>query len=132
MAFNGKWYIKVGDYPIPLEYMFKDSYVAAPDQTIDLDSYTNAEGVTIRNPLEHTATKVEFQTPYLTRRQFRTFINNIRANMTNVTAKEVPVTYYDEWTDSYKSGNFYMPGTMEFQWYNKNIMSPFRVAFIEH
>lgn len=132
MAYNGRWYLKVGDYPIPPEYMAYKSYTAAPDQTLDLDSYTDADGITRRNILPHTASKYEFETVYLTNKQFRTLIDNIRANFTDVVGKECVLTYYDEWTDSYKTGNFYMPGTMEFTHYNKFIYEPFRIAFIEH
>ena len=131
MAFNGNYYIKVGDYPIPLEYMAYKTYVAAPDQTQDLDSYRDANGLLHRNVLDHRATKLTFNTPMLTNRQFRDLIGNIRANMTDIVAKNVTLTYYDEWTDSYKTGDFYMPGTMEFTHFNKRMYEPITITFIE-
>ena len=43
-----------------------------------------------------------------------------------------PVKYYDDETDSYKTGHFYMPGTMSYKVYNKQIYNSFRIAFIEY
>ena len=132
MAFNGSFYIKVGDYPIPLRFMAYKTYVSAPDQTQDLDSYRDGDGLMHRNVLDHTVTKLKFETPIMTNKQFRTLISNIRANMTDIIAKDVPLRYYDEWTDSYKNGNFYMPGTMEFTHFNKQIYEPTTITFIEY
>ena len=131
MAFNGSWYIKVGNYPIPLQYMFKSSYKVS-SHVQDLDSYRDADGVLHRNVLPHVAHKLEFETPMLYNRDFRTLINNIQQNMTNLLARDVTLTYYDEESDSYKTGSFYMPGTMEYTHFNKNIYEPTRIAFIEY
>lgn len=131
MAFQG-YYIKVGNYTIPLTFMKLESYKSAPNQRQDLDSYRDANGYLHRNVLSHTATKLEFETPYLTFKDMRTLIQNIRANYTDELARTVEVTYYDEETDSYKTGTFYMPGTVEYNWYNKEIYAPSRFAFIEY
>lgn len=131
MAFQG-YYIKVGNYTIPLTFMKLESYKSAPNQRQDLDSYRDANGYLHRNVLSHTATKLEFETPYLTFKDMRTLIQNIRANYTDDLARTVELTYYDEETDSYKTGTFYMPGTVEYNWYNKEIYAPSRFAFIEY
>lgn len=131
MAFQG-YFIKVGNYTIPLTFMKLESYKSAPNQRQDLDSYRDADGYLHRNVLSHTATKIEFETPYLTFKDMRTLIQNIRANYTDELARTVELTYYDEETDSYKTGTFYMPGTVEYNWYNKEIYAPSRIAFIEY
>ncbi len=131
MAFNGSYYIKVGDYPIPLKYMFKSSYKVSIN-TQDLDSYRDGNGKLHRNVLPHQANKMEFQTPYMTVRQFRTLMDNIRQEMSDTTERNVELRYYDPESDSYKTGSFYMPGTMEYEFYNKNIYMPIRIAFIEY
>lgn len=131
MAFQG-YYIKVGNYTIPLTFMKLESYKSAPNQRQDLDSYRDANGYLHRNVLSHTATKLEFETPYLTFKDMRSLIQNIRANYTDDLARTVELTYYDEETDSYKTGTFYMPGTVEYNWYNKEIYAPSRFAFIEY
>lgn len=129
--FNDSWLLKVGDYPIPLEMMAYKTYLASRNVQ-DSDSYRDANGKNHRNVLEHIVWKVEFMTPYLTEKQFRTLIDNIRANLLHPTETDVTLYYYNEWTDSYESGHFYMPGTLEFPRFNKNIYEPLRIAFIEY
>ena len=131
MAFQG-YLIKVGNYTIPLTFMKLESYKSAPNQRQDLDSYRDANGYLHRNVLSHTATKLEFETPYLSMRDMRSLIQNIRANYTDDLARTVELTYYDEETDTYKTGTFYMPGTVEYNWFNKEIYAPSRFAFIEY
>lgn len=131
MAFQG-YLIKVGNYTIPLTYMKLESYKSAPDQRQDLDSYRDADGVLHRNVLPHTATKIEFETPYLFMSQLQELIQNIRSNFLTSIARDCTLTYYDEETNSYKTGHFYMPGTMEYTMYNKQIYAPCRFAFIEY
>jgi len=131
MAFNG-YLIKVGNYTIPLTFMKLESYKSMPNQRQDLDSYRDADGYLHRTVLPHTATKLEFETPYLFRSQMQSLIQGIRINFTSEIARQCEVTYYDEETDSYKTGTFYMPGTMEYQVYNRDIYAPTRFAFIEY
>ena len=131
MAFNG-YLVKVGNYTIPLTFMKLESYKSMPNQRQDLDSYRDADGYLHRTVLPHTATKLEFETPYLFRPQMQSLIQGIRINFTSEIARQCEVTYYDEETDSYKTGTFYMPGTMEYQVYNKDIYAPTRFAFIEY
>lgn len=131
MAFQN-YLIKVGNYTIPLTYMKLESYKAAPDQRQDLDAYRDADGHMHRNPLAHTATKIEFETPYLYRKQMQELIQNIRLNFTNELERRCEVEYYDDETNDYKVGTFYLPGTMEYNLYNKDIYAPSRFAFIEY
>lgn len=130
MAFQG-YLIKVGNYTIPLTFMKLESYKSAPNQRQDLDSYRDANGYLHRNVLSHTASKLEFETPYLSMKDMRSLIQNIRANYTNELERACELTYYDEETDTYKTGSFYMPGTVEYNWFNKEIYAPSRFAFIE-
>lgn len=131
MAFNGSWLLKVGDYPIPLSVMAYGTYTASRNVQ-DLDSYRDADGVLHRNALPHVAYKVEFETIYLTNKSFKTIIDNIKRNVIDVVANDVTLTYYDVWSDSYKTGHFYLPGTLEFPMLNKEIHDQTRIAFIEY
>lgn len=131
MAFQG-YLVKVGSYTIPLKYIKLESYSSKPDQRQDLDSYRDADGYLHRTVLPHTATKIEFETPYLFMTQFQALIQGIKENLTNTLARDCTLTYYDEETNAYKTGQFYMPGTMEYKMYNKNIYAPSRFAFIEY
>lgn len=131
MAFNG-YLIKVGSYTIPLTYIQLESYQSSPDQRQDLDSYRDANGLLHRTVLPHTATKIEFETTYLTMAQMQDLIQGIRNNYTEQISRTCTLTYYDEETDSYKTGTFYLPGTMTYKMYNKEIYAPTRFAFIEY
>lgn len=131
MAING-FLIKVGNYTIPLTFIKLESYQASPDQRQDLDSYRDADGYLHRTVLEHTATKIEFETPYLSFRDMQALIQGIRENYTEEISRTCTLTYYNEETNSYKTGTFYLPGTMTFQMYNKEIYAPTRFAFIEY
>lgn len=131
MAFSD-YLLKVGNYTIPLRFMKLESYTSMPDQRQDLDSYRDADGYLHRTVLPHTATKIEFETPYMYMAEMQELIQGIKSNFTNVLARQCTLTYYDDETDSYKTGTFYMPGTIEFKWYNKNIYAPTRFAFIEY
>lgn len=132
MAFNGNYYLKVGNYPIPLEFMALDTYKTSPDQRQDLDSGRDADGYMHRNTLPHTATKVEFETPPLIVADFRTLIDSIRANYTNTLERKVQLEYYNDETDMYDVGEFYIPATWTFNVYNRDIYNSFRIAFIEY
>lgn len=131
MAFQG-YLIKVGSYTIPLSYMKLESYSSKPDQRQDLDSYRDANGYLHRTVLPHTATKIEFETPYMRMTDFQKLLQGIRSNYTNSLERRCSITYYDDETDSYKTGTFYLPGTMEYKMYNAEIYAPSRFAFIEY
>ena len=124
--------IKVGTFTIPLQLMKLESYKAAPNQIQDLDSYRDADGVLHRSALTHTATKVEFETPYLYVPDMEYLIQNIRANLLTLTEYDCNLTYFNVETNDYKTGHFYMPGTREYQLYNKEIFAPSKFAFIEY
>lgn len=130
MAFQG-YYVKVGDFTIPLLYMRLESYKSMPDQRQTLDAYRDADGYMHQNGLPHTVTKIEFETPYMVNSDMQDLIQGIRRNYINVTERRVNLTYYDDSIDDYKSGVFYLPGTIEYVRYNKEIYAPTRFAFIE-
>ena len=130
MAFNG-YYIKVGSYKIPLDYMKEDSYKQSTNVQ-DLDSYRDGDGKMHRNVLPHVVHKAEFETPYLTNAQMRTLWDNIIANMTNTLNQDLTIEMYVEKTGTYHTGEFYMPGTIEIPRMNKEMHSPMRIAFIEY
>ena len=131
MAFSN-YLVKVGSYTIPMEYMAYGTYTIAANQRQDLDSYRDADGVLHRNVLPHTATKIEFNTIILSAIQFRELINGINSNLSSQLERKATVTYYDEESDSYKTGSFYMPGTMEYKRLNKEMYDNMRIAFIEY
>lgn len=130
MAFNGSWYIKVGDYPIPLKFMAYKTYKSSRNVQ-DLDSYRDGDGVLHRNVLPHIVHKAEFETPILTNAQFRELMTNIRNNIDEDT-HDCTFIMYDDFKNTYTEElEGYMPGTLEFEHFNKNIYEPMRLAVIE-
>ena len=109
-----------------------ETYKIAPDQRQEFDSYVDGDGVLQRpNVVSHTRSKIEFETTYMTHAEMRTILSNIWSNLTDTLKLEGTVEYYDIETDTYKTGTFYMPGTREYKYYNKNIINQTRFAFIE-
>lgn len=132
MAFNGRYLVKVGTYEIPLSIMKVDTYQSSPAQRQDLDAYRDADGKMHRNTLDHTATKIEFETVMLSEHDFRGLIDSIIAQYTVPLERKVSLTYYDDEHGNYRTGDFYLPATWTFKRYNKNIYNSFRIAFIEY
>lgn len=136
MAFNGSL-ISLGGNNFPLKYVFKESYKVTPNRRQDLDPYRDANGNLHRNVLSHTATTITFQTKPMWNTDFEAMMSFIRNRYTNVAEKKLSITYYSPDTDSYKTGNFYMPD-MEFNMnmvdtYNNRILyNSMTLEFIEY
>lgn len=125
-------YIKVGNYVFPLDKIRLESFKISPDQRQEFDSYVDGNGVLQRpNVVEHTRTKIEFETPPMYIFELREILRNIWANLTDTLKLECTVTYYDIETDTTKPGNFYLSATREYTFYNKEIANPHRFAFVE-
>ena len=122
---------------IPLKYMKIEEYQVAPDQMLDLESYRSETGVLLRNPLSHTATKVEFNTPHLYRPDLNALLKIIKDGYISTKARDVQRQYYDQYTDAYKTGHFYVPD-IQFTINHINedtgeiLYNPVRIAFIEY
>lgn len=132
MAFNGQYLMKVGNYEIPLSIIKYGTYKSAPRQRQDNDSYVDADGHLHRFPMPHTRTKIEFELINLTPSQLRDFWDNITANYINWLERDVNMEYYDEEYNTYLTGHFYLPGTVEFKYENIQITGNNRIAFIEY
>lgn len=112
MAFNGKLIeLKVGNNYVefPLQYVAIGSYKAVPDQRMESDANRATSGKLVRKTVDHTATKVEFETPPITNVELAAIMQRFTNAMTNVLQRNVTLRYYNTTTDSYKTGNFFMP-----------------------
>lgn len=122
--------------PLPLDSIGYENYTAAPDQVLDLDSYVSETGVLIRTVLDHTRTKVEFSTPYTDSTKWQPVLAIIKAGYVD-NGRRLKLRYYDDDTDGYKTGWFYVPD-IEYSYRhvdNDNEIihyGPIRVAFIEY
>lgn len=110
MAYQG-YFIKFNKtgYIFPLGMIKAESYDIKPNQRQDLDSYRDMDGVLHRNALEHTASKIEWETKaLLSNIQVAELCNQLKNAYDNYAERKVSVTYYNPETDDYESGTFYM------------------------
>lgn len=98
-----------GNTPLPLSYIKVQSYKVVPNRRQDLDSTRNANGVLQRTVLDHYASTVEFATIPMDNTQMAAFMSLIRSKYSIEKEKKIHLTYYCPDTDSYKSGDFYVP-----------------------
>ena len=134
MAFNG-YLIKAGGTEIPMKYIKYDGYTITPNQRMEQEAKRSVTGVLYRITVEHTATKIEFNTPTLSNSEMNQLMSLFRNAWTNTQERKLTLEYYDMETNSYKTGEFYMPDIkfqiMQIQ-ENKIIYKETRIAFIEY
>ena len=111
MAFSG-YLIKLGGSngtALPLKYVKAESYSATPNQRMESEAKRAVTGKLSRTTCEHTATKIEINTIPLTNSEWSTLWGLIYGSFTNVQQRNITLQYYDNETDSYKTGDFYVP-----------------------
>ena len=109
MAFAG-YLLRVGNYEIDGTYYIGWDKYNVTRQIQDLDSFRNANGVLVRNALEHVPIKVEFETrENLTNTDLATFLGAIRSNFTVAKERKAHVTAYVPELDDYVEQDMYMP-----------------------
>ncbi len=135
--------IKIGGSngtPLPFKYIRAESYSCTPDQRMEAEANRAITGVLVRKTVAHTATKIEFETPFLTnsdRAALNTMLQTAMQNTGNKQERKLVIEYYDDETDTYKEGTMYMPD-VQYTIYkvdNKNNIityNPVRYAFIEY
>lgn len=94
---------------LPMTYIFRESYVCAPNRRQDLDPYRDADGYLHRNTLAHTATTIQFQTKPMWQHNMDALMAFIRNHYTIALEKKVALRYYSMDTNGYKTGVFYVP-----------------------
>jgi hypothetical protein len=132
MAHNGRWLVKVGTFEIPLSLIKYGTYKTAPAQRQDNGAYVDADGYLHRAPMPHTRSKIEFETIFLSVKDFDDFQAAIVANYINGLEKKVHLTYYEEEYGQYVEGDFYLAATQEYPMLTKNLYDNIRWAFIEY
>lgn len=136
MAFNGSL-LKSGNDEFPVELIYKESYKVVPNRRQDLDPYRDANGKLHRNTLSHTASTIEFQTKPMWNNDFETVMAWLRSHYSVDSEKKIPLTYYCPDTNSYSTGNFYVPDieiTMNYvdTTHNKILYESATIEFIEY
>lgn len=102
------------------EYTKIDQFIAADNLSItadraqDVDSYVNANGYLKRNVLKHMRDGISFSTVYMEYDKHEKFMSILRdgekqPGCTGSPEKKVRVRYFNEWTNDYSTGFFYIP-----------------------
>ena len=135
MAYNG-YLLKVNGTAFPMKYIVEKSYVAHPDQRIDLDSTRDTTGVLHRSVVSHMPMKIEFNTLPITNADVAQISAMLQLNRSN-RQRTVSVEYYNTETDSYNTATCYVPNLdYTVDWIDKenNVVhySAIRYAFIEY
>lgn len=108
MSFNGSL-LTMGNDRFPLTYVYKESYKITPQARLDLDPFRNTEGWLMRNVLDHTASKITFQTKPMWNVDHAAMWAFIRSHYTDAHERKISLVYYCPDVDDYASGTFYIP-----------------------
>ena len=121
--------------PIPNKYISLTSYVSTPNQRQDLDSYQDNLGKLHRNTLDHTRSKLEWNTPPLFERELLSLQNILNSGIINSRERKLKIIHYCFDTHTYEQGEFYMPDITFTPLLIRNgevLMDKVRLAFIEY
>ncbi len=107
MAYN-KYLFQFGDFIFPLKYIEWDSYDTAPGQRQSLDAYTDLDGVTHDNALEHSKTEIKFNTLPMSGFEWEQLMGNMVRNYLDFDARDANCVYFDFELCQYRTGHFYL------------------------
>jgi hypothetical protein len=128
MAFEGHLFELEG-VVFPMKFIAIETYESTPNQKIDIDSYTDANGKLHRNVLPHTRSKFEFTTPTMSLTE-KIEMQGFFPDRLTVSAR-----YWNDETNTYTNGTFYVPDITfkPYATYAGDIKyKPIRIAFIEY
>ena len=121
---------------LPLKYMGIGSYNCTPNQRMESKASRSLTGVLHRTTVEHTPTKIEFDTPVISNTDVADLNDMIQDRWTNSLERKLEIQYYDMETDTYKDATVYMPDVTykinHITQDNKVYYKPIRYAFIEY
>lgn len=94
---------------LPDKFIKAEGYEITPNQRMETEAKRSVTGVLYRSTVEHTATKIEINTPNMTNTDVAELMALLRSFWTSNIERKLVLEYYDIETDSYKTGTFYMP-----------------------
>ena len=124
--------VKLGNDILPREFIKHDSLQVTLN-TLDVDSYRNANGTLVKNTVANKV-KVEFETPYLYMNKKNELMNLISSNYVNALDRSFYVTVYVDELDDYKTVLCYLVDPVFKKQQNSPsgiIYQPTRIAFVE-
>ena len=132
MAYSG-YLLKVNGIQISNKFIQLSTYAITPNQRLESSAERDTTGELHRETCEHTATKVEFNTPYLKGAEVAEL--NQLLGFTNNLQRNVSIEYFDPETQSYKTADCYIPDiqyTIYSEIDDELLYTPIRYAFIEY
>ena len=124
--------VKLGNDILPREFIKHDSLQVTLN-TLDVDSYRNANGTLVKNTVANKV-KVEFETPYLYMSKKNELMNLISSHYINALDRRFYVTVYVDELDDYKTVLCYLVDPVFKKQQNSPsgiIYQPTRIAFVE-
>ena len=106
MAYSN-FLIEVGTYVIPDKYLKYDSWQSTYE-TVDFDSYRDANGYLHRNALADRKIKVEFETPYMYKSDWDELMTNIRSQYVSSVEQSANITAYIDEIGDYVTQKCYL------------------------
>lgn len=108
MAFKPDYLFKFGTYTFPDTYIKEGGYDIKPNQRQDLDSYTDNNGLTHRNALQHSKTQIVITTRKLSWDEVADIMTNLVANYIKDRERDANCTYFDTEYFRMSTGHFYL------------------------
>lgn len=96
-----------------LKYIELDSYKITPNARLDMDSFTDANGVLHRGALEHTKSKVEFSLLELSQSEMQEVMEGLTSNYIDYKQRDATCTYFDPENNGTKTGHFYLDSNLQ-------------------
>lgn len=106
MAFSN-YYVKIGSCTFQSPALKREGYKVNPKIVQVTDNKVLASGKISIKVLPHKPTKLTLEFPVMTPEQWRVYARAFRGQLTGEDEMYLTVQYYDEESDSYKTGTFY-------------------------
>jgi len=108
MAYSG-YLLQFGNMLLPNKYIAQNTYSVTPNQRTELSAYRDNNNSLHRATSSNFKTKITFSTTPLELTDKQTIQAIIANGMTDSTERKVLVTYWNDETNSYSVGEFYIP-----------------------
>ncbi len=100
--------IKFGSKELPNSFLTDDGYVTTPNQRTELEAYRDADIKLHRTTSPEYKTSIQLTFCPMSQSDKELLQNIIRTDMENEIERKVSVTYWNEETNDYKDGEFYI------------------------
>lgn len=103
------WLLKFGEEILPNKFLAYDDYTATPNQRTEVDAWRDCNNLLHRDTSPNFKTKIEFNTRpvYLDEKIQMQAV--FQSGLIDETQRKYRVTYWNDETNSYVIGEFYMP-----------------------